>query len=192
MKLKVLIIIFSLLLFSNIVNAETKVMQLGINEYKPEHNAYVHNNRGLLYVEVEQYHAAIQEFKIAIALNPNTQATSVYYGNLGDLYMKLGNYTNAQDCFEHAIYYNPHNFKYYLDLVTSYQYQGKLKSELSKLKKHKQTPLDDIKIGLIYIAMGQKNTGINILDEFIMNEPKLYITDGVKYYLQQYDKLHQK
>ena len=33
--------------------------------------------------------------------------------------------------------------------------------------------------------------GINILDEFIMNEPKLYITDGVKYYVQQYDKLHQ-
>lgn len=191
MKLKILIIIFSLLLFSNTANAETKVMQLGISEYKPEHNAYVHNNRGLSYVEVGQYYAAIQEFKIAIALNPNTQATSVYYGNLGDLYMQLGNYRDAQDCFERAIYYNPHNFKFYLDLVTSYQYQGKLKSELSKLKKHKHTPLDEIKIGLIYIAMGQKKAGINILDEFIMNEPKLYITDGVKYYVQQYDKLHQ-
>ena len=55
--------------------------------------------------------------------------------------MQLGNYRDAQDCFERAIYYNPHNFKFYLDLVTSYQYQGKLKSELSKLKKHKITSI---------------------------------------------------
>ena len=45
-------------------------------------NAQVHNNMGLIYVDEKCYYAAIQEFKIAISLNPNTQATAVYYNNL--------------------------------------------------------------------------------------------------------------
>ena len=39
-------------------------------------NAFLHNNMGLRYMEERCYYAAIQEFKIAISLNPNTQATS--------------------------------------------------------------------------------------------------------------------
>ena len=42
-------------------------------------NAFLHNNMGLRYMEEHCYYAAIQEFKIAISLNPNTQATAVYY-----------------------------------------------------------------------------------------------------------------
>ena len=47
-------------------------------------NAFLHNNMGLRYMEEHCYYAAIQEFKIAISLNPNTQATAVYYKNIGD------------------------------------------------------------------------------------------------------------
>ena len=53
-------------------------------------NAYFHNNLGLNYLKEHCYYAAIQEFKIAISLNPNTQATAVYYNNIGDAYMAIG------------------------------------------------------------------------------------------------------
>jgi len=69
---------------------------------------------------------------------------------------------------------------------------GILDKKLNTLTKNKQTPLDDITIGLIYIAKGQKQKGIAMLDSFVMKEPKLYITDGVKYYLQQFTDLQKK
>lgn len=165
---------------------------IGLTDVNPEKNAYIHNNYGLMYLDMGQYYAAIQEFKIAISLNPNTQASSVYYNNLGETYLKLGYYSMSLDCFERAINKNPLNFKYYLNLVTSYQYMGILDKKLNTLTKNKQTPLDDITIGLIYIAKGQKQKGIAMLDSFVMKEPKLYITDGVKYYLQQFTDLQKK
>ena len=40
-------------------------------------DAFFHNNVGLNYLQDRIYYAAIQEFKIAIRLSPNTQATAV-------------------------------------------------------------------------------------------------------------------
>lgn len=157
---------------------------IGLMKIDPEKNAYIHNNYGLGYLDMGQYYAAIEEFKIAICLNPNTQATSVYFNNLGETYLKLRFYRQAQDCFERAIEKYPLNFRYYLNLVTSYQMTGSLDSKLNYYRKHKKTPLDDVTIGLILVAKGQVNSGIAVLDNFVMNEPKLFITDGVKYYLK--------
>ncbi|MGN0017425.1 MAG: tetratricopeptide repeat protein [Candidatus Gastranaerophilaceae bacterium] len=157
---------------------------VGLMTILPEKNAYKHNNMGLEYLNMGQYEAAIQEFKIAISLNPDTQATSVYFNNLGETYLRLNYFAGAQDCFENAVKRYPLQFKYYLNLVTSFQLQGILDSRLNYYTRNKKTPLDDITIGLIYIAKGQTSRGIAILDRFIMNEPKLIITDGVKYYVQ--------
>ena len=187
--LKRIVIILALLLIQTITYSYDVI---GLTDVNPEKNAYVHNNYGLMYLDMGQYYAAIQEFKIAISLNPNTQASSVYYNKLGETYLKLGYYTMSLDCFERAIDKNPLNFKYYLNLVTSYQYMGVLDKKLNYLLKNKKTPLDDITIGLIYIAKGQKQKGIAILDNFVMKEPKLFITDGVKYYIQQFSDLQKK
>lgn len=80
-------------------------------------NAYIHNNRGLNYVAERMYYPAIEEFKIAISLNPNTQATAVYYNNLGETYMKIGYPDLAQDCFERALKQYSLNLKYYKNLA---------------------------------------------------------------------------
>ena len=61
-----------------------------VYEIDAEKNAYVHNNLGLMYVNEKCYYAAIQEYKIAISLNPNTQATAVYYNNSGEVYVIIG------------------------------------------------------------------------------------------------------
>ncbi len=156
---------------------------VGLMTIDPEKNAYVHNNFGLEYLNIGQYYAAIEEFKIAICLNPNTQATSIYLNNLGETYLKLRMYFQAQDCFERALEKYPQNFRYYQNLVTSFQMQGLLNSKLKYYRQNKKTPLDDITIALILVAKGQVNDGIILLDNFVMNEPKLFVTDGVKYYL---------
>lgn len=181
---KLLLTIFILCLCSTSIAIAKDREYIGLSSINPEKNAYIHNNLGLGYLNMGQYGAAIQEFKIAISLNPDTQATAVYFNNLGETYLKLSYYFQAQDCFERALSKYPLNFKYYLNLVTAYQMQGNLDSKLKPLLKYKKTPLDDITIGLIYIAKGQTNRGITILDNFVMNEPKLLITDGVKYYLK--------
>ena len=41
-------------------------------------DAFYHNNVGLNYLKDRIYYAAIQEFKIAIQLSPNTQATAIF------------------------------------------------------------------------------------------------------------------
>lgn len=179
---KILIPIIFILFFQQYTFATDK-KYIGLMTIDPEKNAYVHNNFGLEYLNMGQYYAAIEEFKIAICLNPNTQATSIYMNNLGETYFKLQLYPQAQDCFEKALEKYPQNFKYYLNLVSTYQMRGMLDTKLRHLRQNKKTPLDDITIGLILIAKGKYNDGIAMLDNFVMNEPKLFITDGVKYYL---------
>jgi len=67
------------------------------------------------------YYAAIQEFKIAISLNPNTQATAVYYNNIADAYMEIGYPNMAQQPYEDAIKQYSLNLQYYQDLVKCYK-----------------------------------------------------------------------
>ena len=64
-------LILSLITFSFLTSAYKKPDVYEIDATK---NAYIHNNLGLTYVDEKCWYAAIQEFKIAISLNPNTQA----------------------------------------------------------------------------------------------------------------------
>lgn len=149
-----------------------------------EKNAFLHNNMGLRYIDEQNYYAAIQEFKLAIALNPNTQATAVYYNNLGEVYMKANFFKFAQDCFERAIVQYPLNFSYYQNLAKCYKAQGLTDSKINSYSKAKP-PLNMIMIGLLYIEKGDKEHGIIKLDEFCMQEPDLIITGAVRNYLRE-------
>ena len=148
-----------------------------------EKNAYEHNNLGIMYVEEKCYYAAIQEFKIAISLNPNTQATAVYFNNLGKVYMKIGYPQLAIDCFEKAVTQYSLNFDYYKNLAQCYQSLGQSRIQLEKYKKSSK-PLDKVMLGLLYEQMGDRKKAIIVLDEFSMSEPELIITPAVKYHIQ--------
>ncbi len=76
-------------------------------------NAIWHNDRGLFFLRMENYYGAVEEFKIAIALNHKSQASAVFYYNLGSVYSKLGVYELAYPCFQKAIKLNPDFFYYY-------------------------------------------------------------------------------
>lgn len=149
-------------------------------------NAVLHNNLGLNDVSDENYYAAVQEFFIAISLDPNTQATSVYYNNLGETYMKMGYYKNAQNSFEKAIKQYNLNFLYYQNLVKAIQAQGKVASQIQVYKaKGEKNPMNVVMLGLLYVANGDVRGGIIKLDEFCMREPELLITSAVRNYLQE-------
>lgn len=151
-----------------------------------EKNAILHNNLGLRDISDGNYYDAIQEFYIAIALNPKTQATAVYYNNLGETYMKIGYYKEAQRCFENAITQYNLNFLYYQNIVKSFKAQkivgAKIKSYEAKSDKN---PLSMIMLGLLYVANGDVRSGIIKLDEFCMREPDLLITGAVRDYIRE-------
>src|SRR5574344_106334 len=158
-------------------------------EIKPERNAFFHNNLGLRYLEDKIYYEAIQEFKIAISLNPNTQATAVYYNNLGETYLQIGYPKYAQDCFERAIIQNPLNFKYYQNLAECFALLNLVDYELKVYSKDTKNPLNKIMVGLLLEEKGRIKDAIIILDEFCMSEPDLIITKSVEKYI---DKLTDK
>ena len=149
-----------------------------------EKNAYMHNNLGLMYVNEKCYYAAIQEYKIAISLNPNTQATAVYYNNLGEVYLTIGYPEYALDCFERAIKQFSLNFKYYQNLAKTYKQLGTLDNKIQEYS-NKTNPLNQVMLGVLYAEKGDKKRAIIILDNFIMSEPDLIITPAVKNYIRE-------
>lgn len=149
-----------------------------------ERNAVSHNNLGLEAMDDGNYFEAVQEFSLAILLNPKTQATSTYYNNLGQAYMKLGCYKDAQGCFEKAIKQYSLNFLYYQNLVQSFKSQKILKQKMAEYEhKSEKSSLSMIILGLIYVANGDVRRGVIKLDEFCMKEPSLLITPAVRSYI---------
>lgn len=147
-------------------------------------NAFLHNNVGLRYMSEHLYYAAIQEFKIAISLAPDTQATAVYYKNIGDAYMKIGYPDMARQAYEDAVKQYGLNFQYYQNLVECYKALGLIPAKITEYSKG-ENPLNKVMLGLLYAESGNLKRGVIILDEFAMSEPDLLITPAVKQYIKK-------
>ena len=152
-----------------------------------EKDAFLHNNVGLNYLKDRIYYAAILEFKIAIQLSPNTQATAIFKNNLGDTYTYIGYPDMARICYEDAIKLYGLNFKYYLNLAECYKTLGITQT---KIKEYSTStlPYDKIMLGLLYIQTGSIRKGVNTLDELCSEEPDLLITPAIRQYLREVTK----
>ncbi len=148
-----------------------------------EKDAFYHNNVGLNYLKDRIYYAAIQEFKIAIQLSPNTQATAIFKNNLGETYTFIGYPDMARICFEDAIKLYGLNFKYYLNLIQCYNQLGITNTKIKEYT-NSSSIYDKIKLGLLYIQTGEIRRGVIILDEICMEEPDLLITPAIRQYLK--------
>lgn len=147
-------------------------------------DAFYHNNVGLNYLKDRIYYAAIQEFKIAIQLSPNTQATAIFKNNLGETYTFIGYPDMARVCFEDAIKLYGLNFKYYLNLAECYKSLGITSSKIKELSGSKN-PYDKIILGILYIETGKARKGVIMLDELCMEEPDLLIISAIRQYLKE-------
>lgn len=63
-------------------------------------SARIYNNRGLEFMEIDNYSAAKQDFERCLQLNPNTPSA---HTNLGAMYLKMGKPHQAQLAFDRAI-----------------------------------------------------------------------------------------
>lgn len=153
-----------------------------------EKNSTIHNNLGLMQMSEKNYFAAIQEYKIAISLNPNSQASAVYYNNLGEAYMLINHYKWAQDCFQKAIKIYPLNFVYYQNLAKCFKAQKCLDYQIKIYSGKQKNSFNTLMLGLLYIQKGETKRGIIKLDEFCSKEPELIITGAVKNYLSEVTK----
>lgn len=148
-----------------------------------ERNAFFHNNVGLNYLQDKYYYAAIQEFKIAISLSPNTQAAAIFYNNLGDVYMTIGYPNYAEDAYLNALKLYGLNLQYYINLTKCYKAMGVLDNKIKTIKIN-ENPYNKILKGLMLVESGDKRNGIIMLDEFCSMEPDLIITAGIKSYIK--------
>lgn len=162
-----------------------------------QNNAQMHNNQGVLYLRERDYLAAIKEFKIAIAINPNTQASATYYNNLGCAYLEIAKFQRAhanlkkegnfayfaQISFESAIKQDAMNLAYYKNLVDSFYYQGTLNKSYLKYRNSKNQ-FDKIIVGLIHEKQGRIEAAKTVFDEFVSQNPSLLISKSLMNYIQ--------
>lgn len=179
--MKKISVILVLILFSFFTSGYKKPDYYTIDAVK---NARIHNNKGILYLEERLYYPAIQEFKIAISLNPNTQATAVYYNNLGETYMKLERPDLALDCFEKALVQYSLNFKYYQNLADCYVALNMTEQKFKETAE-RTNPLNMIMRGVLYEKTGEVRQAITTLDEFTYLEPDLLITPAIRQHIRK-------
>lgn len=152
----------------------------------PEKNAWEHNNIGINYMEEKCYYAAIQEFKIAISLNPKAQSTAIYMNNLGKAYLVIGYPELALGCFEDALKQYSLNFEFYDNLAKCYAQLGKTQEQLTKYQSEiDKNPIAKVMVGLLLEQSGNKKQAITTLDDFVMSEPDLIITPAIKKHIQK-------
>ena len=147
-------------------------------------DAFFHNNVGINYLKDRIYYAAIQEFKIAIQLSPNTQSTAIFKNNLGETYMFIGYPDMARVCFEDAVKLYGLNFKYYQNLADCYKSLGITGSKIKELSGSKK-PYDKITLGILYIQTGEVKKGVILLGELCAEEPNLLIIPAIRQYLKE-------
>lgn len=178
--MKKFLIILSLILTTTLTSAYRKPDVPVIDAVK---NANNHNNMGINYMSEKVYYAAIQEFKIAISLNPESQTSAIYYNNLGECYMKMGLYDLALDCFERALTLYNLNLRYYINLAQCFIANKLLDKKLEQFSDF-SNPYNRLMSGILYVESGDYQNGITILDAFTIAEPDLIITPAVKSYIK--------
>jgi len=155
----------------------------------PAKNAVWHNEKGLFCLRFGNYYGAIEEFKIAIALNHKTQASGAFYNNLGTSYYKLGVYELALQCFQKAIGFNPNFIQYHQNLIDTYKAQkrlGKVIKDYEKMvNKDPYNSRAHLMLGLIYKKNNNKTKAVMYLSEFRRLEPDLDVTKQVEVMLKE-------
>lgn len=162
-------------------------------------NAKWHNTKGVNYYKDGDYYAALKEFKMAVELSPYSQASAVYYNNLGKVYLIFGMIQKGQNlttkggdfskmatlAFEEAILKDCMKFEYYKNLAEAYELMGIASQKKDFLIRNINTnPFNGILAGIILVNEGKTKEGARFLYNFALNNSDLIITDDVKKFLK--------
>jgi len=136
----------------------TFLLQAGARQQiDPVANAVMHNDKGIKFMQEGFYYPAINEFRIAIALNHNSAASAAFYNNIGLAYIKIHKYDWAINTFDKAIKLNPIFLEYYKNLAKAYKYKKALPKQVNKyvsiIKKDQENSRAWLMLGLMYVEM---------------------------------------
>ena len=149
----------------------------------PAENAVWHNEKGVQYLNDGYISSAIDEFKLAVSLSPNSATSASFLNNLGIAYSKIHKYDWAIACFQKAINLNPYFIDYYKNLVKAYKSKNELINITIKyvklLRKHNSDSKAWLILGLTYEELGYKDYAKKSLEQFKKLEPQSIITPGV-------------
>lgn len=165
-----------------------------------ERNAYSHNRRGVDFYNEHDYYAALKEFKLAVSLNPNSQASAVYYNNLGKVYLIFGEIQKrnhlstanggdfsemARVCFEKSIMQDCMKLEYYKNLAYAYELLGIANQKKAFLKSNlSKNPFNAVLIAVIAANHGQNAEAISLLKNFTAQNSDVIIAEDVKKYIK--------
>lgn len=158
----------------------------------PAKNAVWHNEKGLSFFELGDYYAAINEFRLAIMLNPESEASAAFYNNLGKVYYKVGDYAAAEKSFRRATEIKPYYIEYCKNLIKSYEQMGILNQ---MTKKYEKSIIKDINnlhsylmLGLIHKEYGNNNVAAGYFRKFVKLAPYLRISEQINRIIKGLEK----
>lgn len=150
----------------------------------PAKNAVWHNEKGLFYLEMKYYIAAIKEFQLAIKLNPESEVSATFYNNLGMTYHKINNYHGAEIYFKKAIELKPYYLDFRKNLIEVYKKENILNE---KADYYNQLIIKDpkdlesyIMLGLIHKNYGNKDYAVMYFNKFLQLAPEFGVSRQIK------------
>lgn len=166
-------------------------------------NAKMHNNLGSIYFKDKDFFGAIKEYRIAIAIDPDSQATATYFNNLGNVYLILGEIQKrnglplqgwddfskmAQKSFEEAILKDCMKLEYYENLVKAYELTGVTNSKKEFfLSNRDKNPFNIIPAAIILQKQGDYDYANMLLDDFTTKNPDIIISKDLKKMMKKID-----
>ncbi|HSA05915.1 MAG TPA: tetratricopeptide repeat protein [Candidatus Gastranaerophilales bacterium] len=143
-------------------------------------------------MELKYYGAAINEFRLAIMLNPESEASATFYNNLGKAYYKIGDYDHAEASFQKAAQLKPYYIEYCENLIMVCKEKNTLyilAKKYEQLIKNNGNNLQALlMLGLINKKYGNNKYALDFFRKFIFLAPDLRISGEVKTFIKELEK----
>lgn len=189
MNLRVCSGALALLLFVAAAGWSCSSSALAQDYYQMDDNAIAHFHRGEMWMEVQQYEAAIREFQIAIRLKPVSSFTAALYNNLGLAYLSIREFPKAIVSFQQALTLNPGFSLYYENLVKAYGTSGAIEPTRQHLQQLVQSNPEDAQswflLGLLYRESGDPTASEQAFQAYIKLAPDSELAKAAKLYLDR-------
>ncbi|MBM4078712.1 MAG: tetratricopeptide repeat protein [Planctomycetes bacterium] len=135
--------------------------------------AFAHENLGRCHIGLQQFQAAVSEFRKALELDPTSAGA---HHNLAYALYKLGQFGAAAQSFKAAMRFEPRNGIYHHGLADCYRKMGETGKALSHYRRALRLKPDlamaHVRLGEIYAEQGRKADAIAEWEQALKGRPQ--------------------